>query len=108
MRHDWRSTVILLVAVVRLALALAFVLAPLFIKRAGSLAVGLIIGIPGALVVHHLVEDHSRFGRYTATFESWPSRRRLVADVIAVLFLVFAIVSPLIARGVVTGKPLLF
>lgn len=102
--RDWRAWLVLLLVEVRLVFAIVYIFLPSLLKQQSSLFWGLAIGLPVFFATYAMLRDHGRYERLVSEFEGWSRKKRLIADVLTTGFVFFAIVSPLIARSMVTGK----
>jgi hypothetical protein len=96
---EWRAVAFFLLIQVQLLVALVAVFAPDFIRQGTAIGWGLGVGIPVVIAIYWVLGRQERYARYAARFESWPSRKRAMADGGAVMFGVVALCAPVLARS---------
>jgi hypothetical protein len=99
---EWRAVAFFLLIQVQLLLTLIAVFAPDFFRQGTAIWWGLGVGIPVAIALYWVLGRRERYARYAARFDSWPSRKRAMADGGAVMFGVIALSAPFLA-GSLTG-----
>ena len=96
---EWRAVAFFLLIQVQLLMALMAVLAPDFFRQGTAIGWGLGVGIPVVIATYWVLGRQERYARYAARFDSWPSRKRAMADGGAAMFGVVALCAPILARS---------
>jgi len=99
---EWRAIAFFLLIQVQLLLTLIAVFVPDFFRQGTAIWWGLGVGIPVVIALYWVLGRQERYARYAARFDSWPSRKRAMADGGAVMFALVSLCAPILARSLIS------